>query len=538
MDEGASSVPAEPFQGIPRRPRLKCDLGLGPAIGLFCCAGEHSDFQLHRFALYDPGRGHPDIFTGWTVGDHSTVDKLGGCDCSDAKNFIVNNPTGVIGNPHATPQCTEVDFATDSCPVDTQVGVAAVNAVFKWLVPIFNLEPTPNNAGLIGFNVPLAHLPIYEIINPRTESDYGLRFSVLGIPVHSFTPTTEVYQRIWGVPADPIHNALRFPFKENVCFSSLHASEVIEWTNFLEPHECGFKNYTTAGIASNAEQIPFISNPTTCGVPLTASLEVDSYDDGVEQAQVPWPATTGCDQLSFNPSLFAEPTTSSSDSPSGIQVNLHVPQQVSPSVPSPSEIRTATITLPPGFTINPNAADGKTSCSDLAAKFGTEGEAQCPEDSKVGSLTIESSALPGPLPGYVFLGEPQPESRYRVFLAANGFGVHIKIAGTVTPDPQTGQLTINFDNLPQSPFSDFNMHFFGSERGLLATPIACGTYPVTSTFTPWDSLLSDKPPPSTSRSAQVQTELRVRPTLGHLGRVSVRPPRTARRPPTVRSPSN
>ena len=33
------------------------------------------------------------------------------------------------------------------------------------------------------------------------------------------------------------------------------------------------------------------------------------------------------------------------------------------------------------------------------------------------------------------------------------------------------------------------MHFFGSERGLLATPTQCGTYPVTSTFIPWDASL-------------------------------------------------
>jgi hypothetical protein len=36
------------------------------------------------------------------------------------------------------------------------------------------------------------------------------------------------------------------------------------------------------------------------------------------------------------------------------------------------------------------------------------------------------------------------------------------------------------------------MHFFGSERGLLATPTQCGTYPVKTTFTPWDDLLSDQ----------------------------------------------
>ena len=31
------------------------------------------------------------------------------------------------------------------------------------------------------------------------------------------------------------------------------------------------------------------------------------------------------------------------------------------------------------------------------------------------------------------------------------------------------------------------MHIFGSERGALATPARCGTYPVHSTFVPWDS---------------------------------------------------
>ncbi len=36
------------------------------------------------------------------------------------------------------------------------------------------------------------------------------------------------------------------------------------------------------------------------------------------------------------------------------------------------------------------------------------------------------------------------------------------------------------------------MHFFGSERGLLATPTQCGTYPVNSTFTPWDSVLPEQ----------------------------------------------
>ena len=93
------------------------------------------------------------------------------------------------------------------------------------------------------------------------------------------------------------------------------------------------------------------------------------------------------------------------------------------------------------------------------------------------------------MPGNVYLGQPLPGNRYRIFLVADGFAFHLKLAGTVTPDPTTGQLTISFQNLPQTPLTAFNMHFFGSERGLLATPTRCGTYPVTTTFTPWDETI-------------------------------------------------
>ncbi len=113
----------------------------------------------------------------------------------------------------------------------------------------------------------------------------------------------------------------------------------------------------------------------------------------------------------------------------------------------------------------------------------------CPEFAKIGSLTLDSSALPGPLPGFVYLGQPLPGNRYRIFLVADGFGTHIKLAGIVTPDPITGRVSVTFDELPQSPLTAFDMHIFGSERGLLATPTQCGTYAVTSTFEPWDDSL-------------------------------------------------
>ena len=239
---------------------------------------------------------------------------------------------------------------------------------------------------------------------------------------------------------------------------------------------------------------PFLENPTTCGelarhLPRTSSPTTAA----ISEADSPYPATTGCDQLSFNPSLGDQPTTTAADTPSGAEFDLTVPQFESPEVPSPSEIRAADVNLPEGFSLNPNAADGKSTCSDAEARLGTPEEAQCPEDSKVGTdLARQLRSSPGPIPGSVYLGEPQPGNRYRMLLAANGFGVHVKLAGSVTPDPRDRPAHVSFQNLPQTPFADFNLHFFGSERGPLATPTQCGTYAVQSTFTPWDSALPDQ----------------------------------------------
>ncbi len=246
-------------------------------------------------------------------------------------------------------------------------------------------------------------------------------------------------------------------------------------------------------VSSDSPRTPFWQNPTTCGdSSLATSLDVLTYSEEFTHADSPYPPTTDCPQLTFNPSLFARPTTDQADSPSGIDVNLEAPSFESPDVPSPSEIRATKITLPEGFTINPSAANGKSACTDAEAKFGTTEEAQCPQFSKVGTVEVHSPVYPGVLPGGIYIGQPQPGNRYRLLLTFDGFGIHVKLPGTVHPDPKTGQLIAEFTELPQSPFEDFDLHFFGSERGLLATPTQCGTYPVTTEFEPWDGALPNQ----------------------------------------------
>jgi hypothetical protein len=419
--------------------------------------------------------GHPDveIFGAWKTRDDEPKDP---CSCDDARRTLVHFPTGFIGNPHATRTCTFAEFSLGACPSDSQVG--AVILLGGGYLPLYNMETHPDQAGLTAFLVPLVVAPVLLELSARTDRDYGL--DAVSSPVFHFLPVPDFTIHLWGVPAAPSHDPQRFmtPFQPGS----------YGWCYYNYPGSCP----GMTGIKSNLAEVPYLENPTSCGVPLTSGFEVEYFNNQKVGTTAPFPATTGCDLLAFNPSLTAQPTTGSADSASGLDVDLKVPQTTSPSTPAPSEIKATSLTLPPGFSINPNAADGKTYCTDSQGAFGTLGGAQCPEHSKIGTSVLNSSALPEPINGAIYLGEPKPGDKYRIFLTADGYGTHVKLAGSVKPSPDTGQISVSFPDLPQSPFSEFNLHFFGSERGLLATPDQCGTYEVHSDFVPWDAILQEQ----------------------------------------------
>jgi hypothetical protein len=479
-----------------RRVVLSCVAAVATLLisAIFASAGQaNSPIQTFKVtpSTHQAG-GHPDIKIQMQIGNRVTQGHINPCFCSDPKEIIVNLPQGVIGNPHVTPQCTAEQFSVAECPVDSQVGIMAVliynrpgepgNGGFL-LEPLYNMEPPPGVAGLLEFPE-LFGEPQYIELKARTGGDFGLTATASGI--ERLAPVAEILQYMWGVPASPAHDVLRGG--SSICQGGepapyLDAGE-------LPPETACAGQFLPS--SSSSPLLPFLSNPTACSGPLTATIDTTSFDHGLAHGETTYPAITGCDQLTFNPSLSAKPTTSETDSASGLDVDLSVPQVQSPTTPSPSQIKKAEITLPVGFSINANAADGKTVCMDGEASFGSEEPAHCPEFSKIGTTVIDSSALPGPISGYLYLGEPKPGDRYRLILTADGFATHIKLPGSIAPDPVTGQLVTTFSDLPQSPLTEFKLHIFGSERGVLATPTQCGTYAVHSTFTPWDGSLSEQ----------------------------------------------
>ena len=419
--------------------------------------------------------GHPDlnIVTEWKSGGLFSGSG-GAVTLPTLRRLKVHTPTGFIGDPHVTPKCTLTEFSSAACPVDSQIGTVAIPnfGIFGIYFPLYNMETSPEQAGLLGFTTPLIAAPVFLELTSRTDGDYGL--DTVSTPQIKLG-INSLETNLWGVPADPIHDIHRFVTPLSglaTCF---------DYQNGCPPGE-GSKTFAK----SNIPERPFLQNPTTCGVELVGHADVEYYEEYEVSGETTYPATTGCQQLSFSPSILAKPTTDRSDTASGLDLTIKVPQSQSGETPSSSELRTSLITLPEGFTINPNAADGKVACPDIAARIGTLFEAVCPQDSKIATLSLDVAALPGPIPGAIYLAEPKAGDPYRVILAADGFATHVKLLGSVRPDPQTGQLTLAFEDLPQSPLQEFDVHVFGSERGLFASPPKCGHTPVQSEMVPWD----------------------------------------------------
>lgn len=490
--------------------KVLCIFALAIVAFAASASSAHAEVPIRLFGFLPSSTqagGHPDLQVAFSVknGKKQQLEGLNSiCDCENVRFLTVHAPRGVVGNPHATPRCAASQFAIRNCPVDSQVGVVEVSVTgnpandLPFLSPVYNLVPRTGEAGLLGFEA--AGVTIFETFSARTNSDYGLETKIAVPDLLAFSHANQI---LWGVPAHASHDPLRFALGSLASVNArlCDVNGVRATPNVDEPTApptgpsssvLGCGSFGGGNIPSNSPPQPFLEAPTSCGEPVEASMDVLAYDGTETHASTPFPEVTGCDQLSFNPSLAARSTTGATDSPSGLDVELTVPQFQSPTVPSPSEIRGSEMTLPEGFTVNSSAADGKSACTDAQGSFGTTNAAKCPESSKIGTLTIETDLLPGPLPGYLYLGQPLPGNRYRVFLVADGFEVHVKLAGRIEPDPSTGQLKVVFEDLPQTPFEKFSLHIFGAERGALATPTKCGTYEIKTTFTPWAAVLGKR----------------------------------------------
>ena len=422
------------------------------------------------------------------------------------KDLALHLPAGLVGNATALPQCSALDFAQvpgsplNSCPMDTAIGVAVVTAfefgtqLFVKPVPVFNLVPGRGEPARFGFVV--LSTPVVLDTAIQSGGDYSATVNTSDVSEVASVLSTQVM--LWGVPQDPRHDQSR------------------GWRCLAGGNAVGYSESEPCVPLDRSSPAPFLTLPTSCAGPFATSVEADSWpSSSAPQGQRSAPSEyslrdefgralglTGCEQLPFAPSLQVLPDSRAASTPTGLTVKVHVPQDSSatPEGLAESALKDTTVTLPAGLQVNPSSADGLQACSMAQVGFtGMQGEtaqftpdaATCPDASKVGVVEeIKTPLLANSLSGSVYLAAQNANpfgSLLALYLVAEDpvSGVLVKLAGRVSADPLTGQLTATFTNTPQLPFEDLKLHFFGGSRAALSTPALCGAYTTTASFTPW-----------------------------------------------------
>jgi hypothetical protein len=483
---------------------------LGLVLSATVVPAAQADFGLDSLdaALSDPdgtpsrqAGAHPDltfqaIFTTRNDSSLGAVVPDG-----NVKDVRVDLPPGLVGNPTAVATCMPQELRAPNtsvikCPGASQVGVVRIAV-------------DPDTASTAGFNDPndqrfftaglynMVHdddIPakfsflyagaIFNVI-PRLRAEAGYAITADSINLPQAKPVFGFNITLWGIPADPQHNVYRTGL-----------------TNPSDPNSWGI------GVGSPDARRPFLSAPTACSDQVQpTTVTMDPWEDPARSITNVITAdfegtpflVQGCDRLTFSPSIDVQPLSHVADAPTGLDVQLTVPQNDSPDGLATPEVKRVKVVLPLGMSVSPSSATGLGACASSEIGLGSNAPDTCPDSSKIGTVEITTPLLSDPLEGDVVLAKQQDNpfgSLLALYITAPGPGFVLKLPGRIDADPVSGQLTATFDNTPQLPFSALHMHLRGGSNAPLANPTACGAYSAHTEIASWASdgqVASDSP---------------------------------------------
>jgi hypothetical protein len=485
-------------------------------------AGSHPYALTLSFASANTSGYLPEHPPGLTLEQEGEEELVAPVPSSSLRDASIDLPPGVVVNPAATPvRCTEAQLEETrvralGCPDESAVGVSIMSLdvggmLAEARVPVYAMVPPPDRPAELGFDVGGFGIIAHIDGRLRTGGDYGLSADVLHILAK--LPVLGVRTTLWGNPSDPSHDVER-----GYCDTTQGRIQIVE----------------EGGVCPTVRtSVPLLSMPSACSGPLAAGISADSWqepgvftrdtfqthDGGGNPVGV-----SGCAAQDFSPSLTVKPEARvGADAPTGLSVDLRIPQEQGVAGLAESDLREAVVRLPAGLTVSPSAANGLGACTPAQVGLTTPEAPSCPDASKLGTVRVLTPLLASPLQGDVYLaqqgnlagnGSNPFGSLLALYLVAEGSGVRVKIPGEVTLDPVTGRITARFGEdpatsastgerqfLPQLPFSELQMTFSGGPRAPLATPAACGTFQTTSSLAPWSGNAPATPADSFAVSA-------------------------------------
>lgn len=459
--------------------------------------------------------GHPyELFTRFglnTVVREAPEGQVTPTSVGDVRDVVVDLPVGVAGSGVMAPTCPLARLASQGaelvkgeprqgksgCPPDTVVGHVRSfpENLGAAIGPIYNLVPERGFAAELGFIDVTGGTHVLYVSLAPTAAGYVVRTTSREIPqIH----LNEVLVSVFGDPA------LR---------DKSGGGQVATFTN---PEHCDGEPLVTS-VHMDSWQAKGSYNPD--GTP-------DFADPNWVGRQVVSPAVSDCEGLAglFEPAIAAGFSSHQSDAPSGLSVDLSVPQHEEVEGRATPPLRDTKIVLPEGVAVNPSSANGLGACSLAQVGISASGQPDakrpaCPDASKIGVVTLETPALamkvcrhseiplrecPGgeieaaPLKGSIYLarqGENPFGSLIAIYIVIDDprTGVVVKIPGEVRLDPATGRLTTTVSDTPQFAFSVLHTEFFKGSTAALTTPMSCGSYTLASELTPWSAPQSGPP---------------------------------------------
>jgi hypothetical protein len=515
-------------------PAAQASLGIEKFVGINCNAthetcgenakapfGETVEPEIVKSEAegYTQAGGHvPFGVTDFTVTHTGNIEAGTAVPDAVVTHVRVDVAAGLATSPVNVPQCTMKEFG--------EGGPAVAFGFYE--APACETGSGPHETGpestVIGEEKAIVFdgtgdLPIsgvlYNLVPPAPPAK--ARSALYGAALKLPKAFTELVLKKYGVPA---------PYDEGQYYAHTLVEGNVEWgkeakgTNVGDYHDYFEVNVSPALPLVRSRQLDygragngaFITNGTNCpgnhtttlsleGVPLGSEEEIaKSVASGDREfARKPYETLIGlqgCNKVPFSPSFNLESGASGSDQPNPLTTEVSLPQYSGAEEINSSQVKTATITLPEGMTLNPSAAAGLEACTKEQARIHSEtfGVA-CPTGSELGTVSLDVPTLPdGSLTGTIYLGDPVtgPETGpitgppYIIYVVANSarYGVSVRLKAEVIPNEATGQLTTVFNENPEQPFSKLTLHFNRGVLTSIANPLICGTPHGSTSFTP------------------------------------------------------
>jgi hypothetical protein len=440
--------------------------------------------------FFEEAAAHPNFgFTQFIVAHHNST-LLGELleEPSNEPEYVrVELPVGLSVNPGATGRCPIEVFAAGASGCESygaKVGESGVTASASarvpippleglTAVPVFNLVPQPGQAARFGLE--LLGNEVFLEGDIASSGNYHEGFT---IKVPHALPITL-----------PLLNLLvsGLILKDRLVFNGRAG----DGTFLTTPSTCHGQAFTESG----SEYSTLLKAASYEEIEAGESFPAGA-GEYLESPIPPGTSPKSCNTIPYTPNFAVAPGTDETNSPAAPQVSVAVPHIAKPTGQDDSTTKEATVTLPAGIGINPSAAaapNNLKTCDNGQFVLHSTAAITCPAESKIGTATIASTALPeGNLEGNVFIGkqesaDPTSGNEYRIFIdaASARYGIDVRLLGHVFADPGTGQLTTKITDIPQVPFTSFQLDFIGGEHAVLSSPPTCGPNPSLAQMTPW-----------------------------------------------------